>query len=76
MSVIVRLRDREALLAGDAIYTMRTLRESRMPARCDDVHEFRRSLREIQLYVTQTPSALVVPGHDATAWRSLDAVYE
>ncbi len=76
MSVIVRLQDREALLAGDAIYTMRTLRESRLPARCDDMHEFRRSLREIQLYVEQTPSALVVPGHDATAWRGLDAVYE
>ena len=76
MSVIVRLRAREALLAGDAIYTMRTLRESRLPFRCEDLHEFRRSLREIQLYVRETPSALVVPGHDAAAWRALEAVYE
>jgi glyoxylase-like metal-dependent hydrolase (beta-lactamase superfamily II) len=76
MSVIVRLREREALLAGDAIYTMRALRESRLPARCADLHEFRRSLREIQLYARQTPTALVVPGHDAAAWRALDAVYE
>lgn len=75
MSVVLRLRDREALLAGDAIYTMRTLRESRMPARVEDWHEFRRSLREIQLYARQTPSALIVPGHDAATWRSLDAVY-
>lgn len=76
MSVVVRLRDREALLAGDAIYTMRTLRDSRLPARCDDPHEFRRSLREIQLYAEQTPSALIVPGHDTAAWRALDALYE
>jgi glyoxylase-like metal-dependent hydrolase (beta-lactamase superfamily II) len=75
MSVVVRLSDREALLAGDAIYTMRALRESRLPARCADGHQFRRSLREIQLYARQTPSALIVPGHDSAAWRALDPVY-
>lgn len=75
LSVVLRLEDREALIAGDAIYTMRSLRESRMPARAEDWHEFRRSLGELQLYVRQTPSALIVPGHDAAAWRSLDAVY-
>jgi len=76
MSVVTRLRDREALLAGDAIYTMRTLRESRLPSRCEDWHQFRRSLREIQAYARQTPSALIVPGHDAAAWRSLEPVYQ
>ena len=76
MSVVVRLRDREALLAGDAIYTMRTLRDSRLPSRCEDWHQFRRSLREIQAYARQTPSALIVPGHDAAAWRSLEPVYQ
>lgn len=76
MSVIVRLRDREALLAGDAIYTMRTLRETRLPARCEDWHEFRRSLRELQLYAQETPAALIVPGHDAAVWRALDPIYE
>jgi N-acyl homoserine lactone hydrolase len=75
VSVVVRLRSREALLAGDAIYTMRTLRESRLPPRCADWHQFRRSLREIQLYARQTPSALIVPGHDAAVWSSLDPVY-
>lgn len=76
MSVVVRLREREALLAGDAIYTMRTLRSTRMPARAEDWHRFRRSLRELQLYADQTPGALIVPGHDAAAWRALDAAYE
>lgn len=76
LSVIARLKDREALLAGDAIYTMRTLRESVVPARMEDEHRFRRTLREIQLYAEQTPDALIVPGHDLEAWRGLDPVYE
>jgi hypothetical protein len=40
-----------------------------------DEHVFRRSLREIQLYAEQTPNALIVPGHDMTAWRALEPVY-
>jgi N-acyl homoserine lactone hydrolase len=75
MSVVVRLAQGEALLAGDAIYTHRTLTEGTLPARVEDAHDFRRSLREIQLYAEQTPSALIVPGHDAAAWRALEPVY-
>ena len=44
-SVILRLKDREALIAGDAIYTMRTLRDSALPYRMEDEHLFRRSLK-------------------------------
>ena len=76
MSLVVRLREREMLIAGDAIYTMQTLRESALPWNVEDGHRFRRSLREIQLYLEQTPDAVIVPGHDLDAWRKLDAVYE
>jgi glyoxylase-like metal-dependent hydrolase (beta-lactamase superfamily II) len=76
LSVILRLRDREALIAGDAIYTMQTLRDSHLPTRMEDAHRFQRSLREIQLYAEQTPDALIVPGHDMEAWRSLEPVYD
>ena len=69
LSVMLRLAAREALIAGDAIYTLRTLRDSALPHRMTDEHLFRRSLREIQLYAEQTPDALIVPGHDMTAWR-------
>lgn len=75
-SVVLRLQDREALLTSDAAYTRQTLSDSAMPFRMDDEHRFRRSLREIQRYVEQTPDALVVPGHDMAAWRRLDSVYE
>ncbi len=75
LSVILRLKDREALIAGDAIYTMRALRESALPQRVEDAHLFRRSLHEIQLYARETPNALIVPGHDIERWRELAPVY-
>jgi N-acyl homoserine lactone hydrolase len=73
--VILRLAGREALIAGDAIYTLRALRESALPHLMADEHVFRRSLREIQLYAEQTPNALIVPGHDMTAWQALEPAY-
>jgi glyoxylase-like metal-dependent hydrolase (beta-lactamase superfamily II) len=74
--VILRLEGREVLICGDAAYTMRTIEETHLPYRMADEHRFRRSLREIQLYIDQTPDAVVIPGHDMPAWRRLDSVYE
>jgi glyoxylase-like metal-dependent hydrolase (beta-lactamase superfamily II) len=76
MSVVVRLRGREVLIAADAIYSRRTLEQGHRPARMEDEHLFDRSLREIQIYAEQTPDALIVPGHDMDAWRELQPVYE
>jgi glyoxylase-like metal-dependent hydrolase (beta-lactamase superfamily II) len=73
-SVVVRVSDREVLVAGDAAYTMRTIHDSALPSKMSDEHRFRRSLKEIQLYMEQTPDAVVIPGHDMQAWRLLDAV--
>lgn len=75
-SVVLRLRERDVLLTADAAYTQRTIAETALPQRVDDEHRFRRSLREIQLYIEQNPGALVVPGHDLAAFRRLDSVYE
>jgi glyoxylase-like metal-dependent hydrolase (beta-lactamase superfamily II) len=75
LSVVLRLAAGEALVAGDAIYSMRTMRDSHLPHRVVDEHLFRRSLREIQLYAEQTPDALIIPGHDMAAWRELAPVY-
>ena len=76
LSVVLRLRDRSVLVAGDAIYTRRTLEEGVLPYAAEDEHFFARSLREIQLYAQSNPDALVIPGHDMAFWRGLDAVYE
>jgi glyoxylase-like metal-dependent hydrolase (beta-lactamase superfamily II) len=75
IGLVLRLAGHEALIAGDAIYTMRTMRDSLVPYRMADEHLFRRSLREIQRYVEQTPGALIVPGHDMEAWRGLRPEY-
>jgi len=75
MSVALRVRDGEFLIAADSIYTTRTLRESVMPYGAQDEHEFRRSLREVQRYAEQTPGAVIVPGHDLEAFRALAPVY-
>lgn len=75
LSVVLRLAGREALISGDAIYTMRTLEHQHLPHKMVDEHRFTRSLREIGLYVEQTPDALMIPGHDMPAWRGLDPVY-
>jgi glyoxylase-like metal-dependent hydrolase (beta-lactamase superfamily II) len=75
MSVLLRLRHREALLTIDAAYTMRTITEGAVPTLTEDSHRFGRSLGEVRRYVSQTPGALVVPGHDDRAWARLDPVY-
>jgi glyoxylase-like metal-dependent hydrolase (beta-lactamase superfamily II) len=75
-SYVLRLRDREVLIAADAAYTQRTLDEDVLPFKMVDEHQFRRSLREIQRYRQQTPGALIVPGHDWDSFSALDPVYE
>ena len=75
MSVVLRTARREVLIAADAIYMRRTLEDTRLPYRTADEHLFRRSLREIRQYRTETPEALIVPGHDWEAWQELDRVY-
>lgn len=76
MSVILRLKNREALVAADAIYSRHALETGHKPYLMEDEHLFERSLREIQIYAEQTPEALIIPGHDMEAFRELDPVYE
>jgi N-acyl homoserine lactone hydrolase len=75
MSIVLRTGRGEVLIAGDAIYMRRTLDDNHLPYRLEDEHLFRRSLREIRQYATETPEALIVPGHDWKAWHELEAAY-
>jgi glyoxylase-like metal-dependent hydrolase (beta-lactamase superfamily II) len=75
-SVILRLRNREALIAGDAIYFVDTLEHERRGMFVADEHTWRRSLREIQLYRRENPDALIIPSHDDQLWSRLEARYE
>jgi N-acyl homoserine lactone hydrolase len=77
MSVLLRLKSgRELLVAADAAYSRTTIEQELVPLFCDDVHRYRRSLREIRRYLEQTPSALVVCGHDPQSWPQVPERYE
>ncbi|HEY7829154.1 MAG TPA: N-acyl homoserine lactonase family protein [Solirubrobacteraceae bacterium] len=75
LSVILRLSSREALIAGDAIYTMATLRDGERPWRSEDAEAFEQSLSALQAYDREQPDALIVPGHDMEHWRGLEEHY-
>jgi N-acyl homoserine lactone hydrolase len=75
-SVILRLKGREALLVGDAAYFMDTLETERRGLFLDDEHNWRRSLREVQLYRRENPNSLIIPSHDGDLFERLDERYE
>jgi len=76
LSVLLRLASGgELLLTADAAYSRRTIAEGLVPLFCQDVHRYRRSLREIQRFVQSTPSAQVVCGHDAEGWPDVRERY-
>jgi N-acyl homoserine lactone hydrolase len=75
-SVICRLRDRDLVIAGDAIYTLAQLGDAPGPPRPFDPHTFNRSLQELRLFARQYPQAVIVPGHDREVWPTLAERYE
>jgi N-acyl homoserine lactone hydrolase len=75
-SLALRLKQREVLLTGDAIYFLDTLENERRGLFVSDEHNWRRSLREIQLYRRENPDALIIPCHDGALWEKLESRYE
>ena len=75
-SVICRLRDRDLVIAGDAVYTLAQLDDAPPPPRPADPHTWRRSLQELRLFHRQYPQAVIVPGHDPRTWPELKRRFE
>lgn len=75
-SVICRMGERDLVIAGDAVYTMRQLEGGPPQPRPHDPHTWRRSLQELTLFHRQYPQAVIVPGHDPEHWPTLEARYE
>lgn len=75
-AVIARLRDRDFVIAGDAIYTHAQLEGAHPPPRPVDMHNWKRSLRDLQQFARTYPRAVIVPGHDADHWPRLESRYE
>jgi len=77
MSVICRLKERDFVIGGDAMYVKAQLDGTApMPPRPADAHNFRRSLQELRLFQSQYPDAIITPGHDPEFYAGLDALYE
>jgi N-acyl homoserine lactone hydrolase len=74
-SVICRLADRDLVIAGDAVYTYSQLEGGAEPPRPVDRHNWRRSLRELQLFARNYPQAVIVPGHDPVLFARLQTRY-
>jgi glyoxylase-like metal-dependent hydrolase (beta-lactamase superfamily II) len=75
-SVICRLRDRDLVIAGDAIYTLGQLADAPEPPRPVDRHNWRRSMRELRQFATTYPDAVVIPGHDPEHLESFAKRYQ
>jgi N-acyl homoserine lactone hydrolase len=76
MSVIARLSQRDFVIAGDTVYSMRQLEGGPEPARPHDPHTWKRSLQELQLFRREYPDAVIVPSHDPGVVGSLGERYE
>ncbi|MFL5871276.1 MAG: N-acyl homoserine lactonase family protein [Solirubrobacterales bacterium] len=74
-SVICRLADRDLVIAGDAVYTFAQLEGGAEPPRPVDLHNWRRSLRELQLFARNYPQAVIIPGHDPQLFDRLEKRY-
>jgi N-acyl homoserine lactone hydrolase len=72
LSVLLRLADGgEALLVGDAAYTLRNIHEEILPMLTDDDATARGSIAEIKAFALANPQTPLVPSHDPDAWRAL-----
>ena len=75
-SVICRLRERDFVISGDAIYTRAQLDDAPEPPRPVDRRLWRRSLQELRIFHRSYPQAVIVPGHDPDFWQGLERRYE
>jgi glyoxylase-like metal-dependent hydrolase (beta-lactamase superfamily II) len=74
-SVILRLPRRDFVVAGDVAYTWRQLEGGPEQALPQDLHNWRRSLHELQHYHRDYPHAVIVPGHDPEFHAKLESRY-
>ena len=75
-SVICRLKNRDFVIAGDAIYTFAQLEDGPEPPQPEDRHMWQRSAKELKRFREQFPESVIVPGHDPRTWPSQEKRYE
>jgi glyoxylase-like metal-dependent hydrolase (beta-lactamase superfamily II) len=75
VSVVLRLPRRDFIVAGDAVFTYHQLEGGPEQPRPHDLHNWLRSLGEMQLYRRQYPYAVICPGHDPEFHQRLEDRY-
>jgi N-acyl homoserine lactone hydrolase len=74
LSVLVQVEGaRQVLVVGDALYTLRSMEEEILPLLTVGDELYLRSLREIKRFAEREPDAILIPSHDPTAWKALEA---
>lgn len=72
MSVLVRMAGgRQALLVGDASYTLRSIDEQILPLLTVNDKRYASTLKELKAFRERDRTAILVPSHDPAAWRQL-----
>jgi len=72
VSILLRLEGgRQAMLVGDAAYTLRNIRDVTLPLLTADDDASLRTLRALNAFAEQNPEAILVPSHDPVAWHAL-----
>jgi glyoxylase-like metal-dependent hydrolase (beta-lactamase superfamily II) len=73
LSVLVRSTGRDVLIVGDALYTLRNLREDHLPWRTADDDLYRQSMARLREYAGAHPDAQLIPTHDTEVWDRIAA---
>lgn len=76
-SLICRLKERDLVISGDAIYEEKQLGTgANLPGSMHDEHNYKRSLQEIRLFGQNYPSAVITAGHDEDFYEKAPEVWE
>lgn len=75
-SVLLRLRDRYALICGDAAMSTLELREPVIDGVVVDQDSYVRSGQEAREFMRAHPDTLAIPSHDRDLWARLEPTYD
>jgi glyoxylase-like metal-dependent hydrolase (beta-lactamase superfamily II) len=74
--VLLRLRDRHALICGDAAMSTRELQEPVIDGVVVDQDSYVRSGEEARAFMRTHPVARAIPSHDRELWSRLEPTYD
>ncbi|MCB0862731.1 MAG: N-acyl homoserine lactonase family protein [Solirubrobacterales bacterium] len=76
-SLICRLKDRDLVISGDAIYEKSKLEAgASLPGSMYDEHNYKRSLGELRRFHQTYPSAEITAGHETAYYENAPEVWE